>query len=86
MLFIILISFLVLVFSEFSSLRNHFWPLLSTERKPVGGYAENAETLRTTDYADVWMGPCVPPDTDALQIRYAIHRALQIRVISGIRG
>jgi hypothetical protein len=24
----------------------------STERKPVGGYAENAETLRTTDDAD----------------------------------
>ena len=25
----------------------------STERKQGGGYAENAETLRTTDYADV---------------------------------
>jgi hypothetical protein len=24
----------------------------STERKQGGGYAENAETLRTTDYAD----------------------------------
>jgi hypothetical protein len=32
------------------------------------------------------MDPCVPPDTDALQIGYAIHRALRIRVISGIRG
>jgi hypothetical protein len=46
-----------------------FWPSLtshrgrsflavhrSTERKPVRGYAENAETLRTTDYADVTDG------------------------------
>ena len=28
----------------------------STERKQGGGYAENAETLRTTDYADVTDG------------------------------
>jgi hypothetical protein len=46
-----------------------FWPSLaahreesflavhwSTERKEGGGYAENAETLRTTDYADVTDG------------------------------
>jgi hypothetical protein len=32
------------------------------------------------------MDPCVPPDTDALRIGYAIRRALRIRVISRIRG
>jgi hypothetical protein len=40
MLFIILISFLVLAFRDFSSLRSHFRPSLGTERKPVRGYAE----------------------------------------------
>ena len=76
-----------------------FWPCLAplreelflavhrcTERKPPRGYAENAETLRTTDYPDVtdtcWGGA----DADALQYGHAIHRALQIRVISAIRG
>ena len=32
------------------------------------------------------MDTCVPPDRDALEIAYAIHRALRIPVISGIRG
>jgi hypothetical protein len=38
MLFIILIFFLILAFLDFASLRNHFWPSLSTERKPARGY------------------------------------------------
>jgi hypothetical protein len=32
------------------------------------------------------MDTCVPPDRDALQIAYAIHRALRIDVINRIRG
>jgi hypothetical protein len=58
-----------------------FWPSLiphreelclavhrSTERKSARGYAEIAETLKTTDYADDADGSWLASDTDALQI------------------
>ena len=58
---------------------------------------KNAETLRTTNYppspdsyggqaADVTDTCSGGADADALQYGHAIHRALQIRVISVIRG
>ena len=46
--------FIVLAFRDFSSLRTSFLAFHpGTVRNPVRGYAESAEDLRTTDYADV---------------------------------
>ena len=59
--FIVVVSFCLssVVVAFFASHREESFLAVhrSTERKPVGGYAENAETLsETTDYADVTNG------------------------------
>ena len=68
-------------------MRSYFWPFTEVQN---GNHREvmrkMQKLLRTTDYADVTDTCSGGADADALQYGHAIDRALQIRVISVIRG